>query len=671
VSLSKIFALGIFLIFSIKSQAQILDDSTKQLYGPKTTSFVTEREILANRYNIKTTDTSSSNMGPIFGLDTAFEGLHNNSFLFDNNNQGNISQDLGNYLTPLGPIYYNQPMEIGRRLGYDVYEPYTINPKNIKYYDTRSPYSSIYYRQGTKGQQGIEVEVSRNVTKRWNVGIDFRRMTSQRILGSDQQKQLHVGHYSFAFYTRYYSKNERYQILFNFTHLHHTHAENGGIFRRPNESIDSLFRYAKASIYLKNARSLEKRNNYHIFQEFSLNRNKTVQIYHILDKQYRVNRYSDDLKTDALFYRDFLLPTYFDQTRTEDRTDYNLWENNAGLKGTIGKFSWRLYGRQKRYNYSQNSYGEDSLHGQRYVKVPSANGKDISLRDSAFQVGVLTYVPPVNLTLVENFTGASFSYYLRDSSYFFVDGEYFLKGNDYRFNLGYQSKFLNVGYSKIFYSPTLVQSLYRSNHFVWNNFSNFTKTMSDQFSVSARIKVGNLIIAPALNYQIIYNYIYFDTLAKPAQTDKKLTFLNPELYVKYNVWKIFLEGFAKYSINNASEAGYVLQVPSLFTHNRLYFQNSLFKKAAIVQFGVDMFWKSTYLANKYMPVTNQYYLNREFIVRNYTLLDVFLNVKIKTASIFLKVNNINQPADDGYFITPYYSGLPRNFEVGIKWMFFN
>ena len=91
-----------------------------------------------------------------------------------------------------------------------------------------------------------------------------------------------------------------------------------------------------------------------------------------------------------------------------------------------------------------------------------------------------------------------------------------------------------------------------------------------------------------------------------------------------------------------------------------------------MQFGLDMNWKSTYMANSYDPVTQQFYLQDDFELPSYLLVDVFFNFKIGNALLFVKMINLMEGIlADGYLATPFYRGTNRNFDLGLKWFFFD
>jgi hypothetical protein len=52
--------------------------------------------------------------------------------------------------------------------------------------------------------------------------------------------------------------------------------------------------------------------------------------------------------------------------------------------------------------------------------------------------------------------------------------------------------------------------------------------------------------------------------------------------------------------------------------------------------------------------------------------DFFITTDIKNFNLFLKMAHLNQGFPrEGYFTTPYYTGMERSFIFGLKWMFFD
>jgi hypothetical protein len=110
----------------------------------------------------------------------------------------------------------------------------------------------------------------------------------------------------------------------------------------------------------------------------------------------------------------------------------------------------------------------------------------------------------------------------------------------------------------------------------------------------------------------------------------------------------------------------------------LYYQGFIFKRALFGQIGVETTYRTGYSADAYSPSLQQFYLADEINdplypkVASYPVVDLFLAADVKSLNIFLKLAHANEGlSGNGYFTTPYYPGMRRNFIFGIKWMFFD
>src|SRR5690606_41863051 len=102
-------------------QAQILDDSTKQVYGPTTTRYFYESSIIQQR------DT-------LFVLDTTLVDFQSFSVV---DKHGRRLQDLGNLATAIRPIFIEATKEIGLTAGSNAHNFYITSPENIQYIESR------------------------------------------------------------------------------------------------------------------------------------------------------------------------------------------------------------------------------------------------------------------------------------------------------------------------------------------------------------------------------------------------------------------------------------------------------------------------------------------------------------------------------------------------------
>jgi len=52
--------------------------------------------------------------------------------------------------------------------------------------------------------------------------------------------------------------------------------------------------------------------------------------------------------------------------------------------------------------------------------------------------------------------------------------------------------------------------------------------------------------------------------------------------------------------------------------------------------------------------------------------DLFLNFKVQTFQFFVKSAHFNEGLTaDGYFLTPYFTGIRRTLDLGVRWAFFD
>jgi hypothetical protein len=113
-------------------------------------------------------------------------------------------------------------------------------------------------------------------------------------------------------------------------------------------------------------------------------------------------------------------------------------------------------------------------------------------------------------------------------------------------------------------------------------------------------------------------------------------------------------------------------LPKWLVDSKVYYEGYLFKKALFGQIGVETFVMDDFKADAYNPVLQQFYLQNNFTIPSYPVVDFFITTDIKNFNLFLKMAHVNQGfPKEGYFSTPYYTGMQRSFIFGLKWMFFD
>jgi hypothetical protein len=219
-------------------------------------------------------------------------------------------------------------------------------------------------------------------------------------------------------------------------------------------------------------------------------------------------------------------------------------------------------------------------------------------------------------------------------------------------------------FSKTLYSPTILQSLYQSNHFVW--YLNLDKSEATYYSLKYELPKHYLAFG-AGSYSIS-DYIYFDNVSFPSQFDGIINLKQAFIQKNFRFGKIGLNNTAYWQDADVN----VIPIPDFVLHHSLFVETWLFKKKLLTQFGIDVHYTSAYYAPEYNPAVSVFYLQDSVKTNGYALADVFFNFKIKTARVFIKLHNAGEGiVSKGYFLTPHYPMPGRLFQFGLNWRFFD
>ncbi len=613
----------LFLLISIGAFSQITDDSSKLVYGPATTRIIYERDLKDNL--------------PVgeHELDTSLFELEN-FVAYDRLNRA--YQDLGNNGTAISPIFPLLPSTIGKTSGFHSYDYYFKQPKDFRYYNTRSPFMDVRAAFGSQGRSTVDFSYSANVNPTWNVGIDLSRITTDKQIGAEQtQGDANVRNTLYDIYTYYQHPDRPYKLMFNFVGFTHKVDETGGVLVLSEAPLESeFFQYRDSDIQLEDAVSEANYSNVHLFHEYALF--DQFQVYHQLDRGRRVNRYSDF--QDAVSggydtYRDFYSNFLFDTDTTYEEARFREFSNEVGLKGTLSSVFYRFYVRRRDVDLSYL-----------LLELPAEG---------------------------ENYLGGVTRFDWRDfrvegKAEFLSTGELMLQGQ-------LQSELVEASYTTIRYKPTYLTDRYFGNHNEWRN--NFSQGFSNHLTGGLNLELGPVAFHPRAELLNMDDFFYFDqnVVASQAVGSALITRLGGNLNFFF---KTNSEGVSGFHFNNqfyysttSGDASELIRIPELFYNGRYYWKGKIFQKSVPVEIGINAHSKSSYFGNAYDPATQQFYLQDDFQIDQFLAMDFFINMRIDKIFAFLKVTHFNQAPNSGYFVTPYYPGQNRVFDFGVRWLFFD
>lgn len=621
-----------------------IDDSTKVIYGPKSTRYVLEEDIFNNRRKLYT-------------VDTTMDDVHRFTYV---QRSRNLYQNLGALGTPIRPVFVQVPQQLGAQSGYYVFDPYAYQTMDVKYFNTKSPFTDMYIALGGNNQNILRFDMAQNINPRWNVGFNVQRFTSQKQFGTSGNNdpfKLLAQNWAVLLHTNYTSKNEKYTLLAHFNNMNHSLDEQGGVLpgqtiRADGATVPIIYNYTgdprlrSGVASAQGPHGWEIRNDFHAYHQYVLD--KGFQLYHRFDYKYHKNFYQDDTlklnryviplgSTDTLrFY-----PTFTgDTSRIEQLSRFRLLENQFGIKGVAqykgSSFNYRAYLRIRnyrqsvRYNETRNVYNE--------YAIPR----------------------------LETFVGGWMGYYFPDSlSQLTAELEYQV-GGGYRLQGQLDSKRLTVGYSSLFVNPTLLQERFQSPLFFWRN--NFSLRGYNHAFGRLNLRYKQVRIEPVLDYYLLSNYIYFDEKATPQQLDGSFSVLRTGLGYNLQFGKFLISGLGYYTVQSRTD---VLRTPPFFMNTRIQYE-FLYAKVLYIQAGVDLHYKSPYYADAYMPVTQQFYLQNRQPVEGYVLADLYANLRVNRTRLFVKLTHANQGVfQPGYFVAPDFLPMRRGFAFGVDWYLFD
>lgn len=592
----------------------LLDDSTRQVYGPKTSLFYFERDLKRNRLQLYEQDTSLTNF---HNYDPVAKG-------------GWKYQDLGNIGSAAKPVYYEIPEMIGLRSGFQAYDLYYHDPIKRRYFDTKSPFTEMSAFFGGGNRNMLDLTFARNVNPRWNVGFELHTQRVRKTLNPVARDDHMAEQNAYSLHTNYRSENGKYWLLGSFSRMRHVVNEIGGIIPPEVDSTSLYFTYEDAKIWLHNSRARDLRQDYHVYHEYKLGNG--LQLYHTLDRRNQNVVFESNLNTDdKLFLNDKRLNG---QDTTRNISDFAEWRNEFGVKGSYKGFYYNAF-----------------------TKI--RNGRMES-----------PFFPDKKESFNEVFIGGELIGKISEKWALSADGEYLIPGA-FRIHGLFISPWLELEYTKALYKPTSQQQIYYGNHYRWEN--DFDNIGVDQVKGRIKLDFNKISLRPNLTINRVNNYVFFNEEKIATQATGEAFMFMPGLIANVQVGKKFRWDSEVVFTEISGEGAKNFRIPQLYANTRFYFDGPMFNENVFVQLGIDVRYKSSYYADAYNPSFQQFYLQNSFDVYAYPVADLFLDFRINRTRVLFKYNHLNAGmlSREGYFVTPDYTGYRSFLDLGITWYLFD
>ncbi len=585
------------------------------------------------------------------------------NFFNYNQNLYNYYNNLGNYGSAQQSLLASDTILTGLNYGFDNFNNYRFGFNTIRFRELSQPFATITYLNGAQQEEGLDVDLSQNIRENWNVGVRYRRISSNGFYDK-QRNSIN----NFQFTQHFKTKNHKYQFLFYGVYNDNVNQSNGGI-KYDTVFTDSPQKITRQGfeINYQNAFNSARQQEYFFKQRFNFGPTKK---FNYIDEQDSI--YVDSIILEQTIPKITLEHTFLYQhqelifeDKNLDSTNYlnqNLLNGSATFDKTLlNKFDNEL---------------AIILHP--FTEKDSSFLSSIRLKAGAgFQYGTYTQYNLNNLTTdaFHNNLYTKASLYNRSNSihHFNLTGQLVMAGyneGDISFRFKHSSLLknkirLNTALNTSSQRPALIFDEYNSFGWNWNTSFNKVGIINGKVELqldSAYFKMG-------VFQQSTTNYTYFGIDGLPRQYNGTISITRPylEKLFKFGAFHLRLSGGYQY----ISQAG-IINLPELFTYNSFYVEGRIFERELLFRLGTDFFYISEHTADRYNPVTRQFFIQTKQSVGNYPWLEPFLMVNVERFYFFVRMANVAEGFFGyNYLARPNYPMQDRALKLSVRWDLIN
>jgi hypothetical protein len=609
-----------FIAISVLLKGQILDTSDAHNYRPISVTKVSERSMLFLNDDALAVDT------PLNYFYNYYPTYKNNFPFLDLGQEGSAALSLS------GP----RANKLGFQLGISNLEPYFFND-SIHIYQTEKPFTRLNYSQGNNEMLTIEVTHAQQISKRLSFGVDYRRLKNQNFYYSNisNASNLRMSNlFNSKFYTGYYSKDRRYEMVFSYLWNKSRNVESGGLVSPDQfELLSGRNKVDNNEAAHSSAFGSQNQNKFTLLQFFRPQSNvkdssKIHQLSRFNTQAYLKSSYEfyrsefEDNFPDSLYYG-------FNTEPFKDSINLRSLQNEFGITANIKNIRL-VVGLDHSFNWVYMNESVSEYHNLNFKSAATASLKQFKI-NGRVDIGLFGY----------------------------NQGDY-----DLLVDLSQKIKSFNInaGFRSQLIEPMFLYQTFISKGVSWNN--NFVKTSTNQL-------FGGLSLGNSKHKLDIYSFLetslnplFFGADTSVKQYDDLVSLFSFKASYQYTS-KIF--GFETFSIYQESSNQQVLPRPRLSAQANVYAQFRLFQKNLLVQTGVRGYWFSEFNAPRYIPITKQWH-NTDVAYTAYPPFNFYVNSKVKSFNFGVELFHVQMGLMNGaYYSSPAYPLMPRTMRLNIKW----
>lgn len=543
------------------------------------------------------------------------------------------------------------------------FNDYFVTPDNLQFYNTRTPFTRFTYSGNPFSSQqfeelNLETLHTQNITPEWNTGLLYRHIGGNGLLPNEATDVR-----TFTLFTSYSGK--RYFAQAGYIYNGTNNKQNGGVTNDFN-ILDTTFDVRTVPVHLNNAKETINTNTFFL-----------VHTYGIPLKFLYKREVADSLDTgegSTVYFGNSVELTntkriYKDNINTNDSIGRAFYNNRFYINPTTSNDSIHTTLFDARVFMTLQPFASDYI----ISKVTGGIGYR-HLSNYGFEQDY--YIRPVqdnkqnNLYLYGNAQG-NFRQFFSWSAF----ARYYITGHnqhdlffsaDAALSLFPMKQGLHLwGRLTMDHRTTdyFLQNYY-GNHLKWKNI--FDKTIETK--IEAGLRIPDWDINASIGSSLLKSPVFFDTTAMPRQSNEIVSILSIFLEKNFKLWLIHFDNRALIQFSSAQD---IVPLPALALNSALYIELEAVKNVLTAQIGGDLYYHTLYYAYGYNPAAGAFHTQRTRETGNCPYIDIFLNVKWKRATFFVKYINATEgwPNSD-YFSALHYIKPQTVLKFGISWPFY-
>ena len=557
---------------------------------------------------------------------------------------------------------------------YSWYESWSQSAKNMQMFNTKTPYTELAY-WGTlmagdaKESDNLHIFTTNNILPAWNYSILYERWGGGGMLNNETVKNK-----TLALGTNFLG--ERYLMHAGYISNRVLQNENGGIVDIADVR-DTTIDAREMKVALGKASSDIKKKTLFLNQQY--------RIPFTFINTWRARR-------DSTFVPDTTedITTAFIGHSTEWTRYGRLYTDAISASDAAGR---ALYNNVFNYNptASDDSLGVTELDNKVFIRLqPWSADAAVAKLDVGIGDKVQTYFD--STATGNKFRGNSVYAYAGANGRLFRNmtwnargqlywagyhaGDFNIRANaDYCFYPFRKARTSPVAFGATFSTslrdPDYYQQNVYSNHYKWNN--NFGKTSVTK--VGGHIDIPYWKLSASLNYGLLANNIYYDTLSIARQNASAMSVLSASLRKDFVIANfVHLDNQVLFQVSSNED---VLPLPRLALNGKYFIQfivqrDALKQKVLEMQIGANVLYNTPWYSPAWNPALGVFYNQNQVRYENGPIIDLFVNAQWKRACIFVKIENAAQRWFDtaDYFSAHHYINTQRVIKFGLFWPFY-